>query len=305
MENKSFWKTQVIYLIGILVFIGLVAAVTVLYDIPMEYSFYIIAFYFIFGVIGMFVQWLQYREQCREKRQEENRQYELKKQWEQLQEKEDFFELWTHQIKTPIAALNVLLQAPQIDEVKCRQEVFQIENYVEMALNYIRFEKMGNDFILEPQNLLSMVNAVVKKYASIFIHKHISVQLKELDHMILTDEKWFSFLLEQILSNALKYTKQGFITIYTEKCSEGLKVIVKDTGIGIRTEDIPRLFEKGFTGYNGRIDKKASGLGLYLSKGICDKLGHQISIVSEINQGTSVTIFVKTEELERADLTKM
>lgn len=305
MENKSFWKTQVIYLIGILVFIGLVAAVTVLYDIPMEYSFYIIAFYFIFGVIGMFVQWLQYREQCREKRQEENRQYELKKQWEQLQEKEDFFELWTHQIKTPIAALNVLLQASQIDEVKCRQEVFQIENYVEMALNYIRFEKMGNDFILEPQNLLSMVNAVVKKYASIFIHKHISVQLKELDHMILTDEKWFSFLLEQILSNALKYTKQGFITIYTEKCSEGLKVIVKDTGIGIRTEDIPRLFEKGFTGYNGRIDKKASGLGLYLSKGICDKLGHQISIVSEINQGTSVTIFVKTEELERADLTKM
>ena len=131
------------------------------------------------------------------------------------------------------------------------------------------------------------------------------MQLDNLDHPILTDEKWFAFVLEQILSNALKYTSQGTVTIAAKEETQGLKVSVSDTGIGIRAEDLPRVFEKGFTGYNGRMDKKASGLGLYLCKGICGKLGHLIRIDSKINEGTTVEILVQTERVKRGDLTKM
>ncbi|MBR4670190.1 MAG: sensor histidine kinase [Butyrivibrio sp.] len=225
--------------------------------------------------------------------------------WDELREKEDFYVLWVHQIKTPIAALNLLLQDPDKNEALCRQELFKIENYVEMSLNYLRFESMSNDLGLKSYNLESMVKQVVKKYSSVFIYNHIAVNMEDLDCDILTDEKWFCFVLEQILSNALKYTKKGSVTFYAEQDGNNVKLKVKDTGIGIRSEDIPRLFQKGFTGYNGRIDKKASGLGLYLCKSICDKLGHAISITSEEGVGTEVCITVAREKVKTSDLTKM
>lgn len=119
---------------------------------------------------------------------------------------------------------------------------------------------------------------------------------------MLTDEKWFCFVLEQILSNALKYTKQGSVKISTEESANGLKILVQDTGIGIRKEDLPRIFEKGFTGYNGRMDKKASGLGLYLCKGVCEKLGHEIRVVSEEGEGTTVILTLQLEKVQQRDL---
>lgn len=146
---------------------------------------------------------------------------------------------------------------------------------------------------------------VVKKYATIFIYNHISIQLENLDYMILTDEKWFCFVLEQILSNALKYTRQGSVTILAQESDKGIRVIVRDTGMGIRSEDLPRIFEKGFTGYNGRMDKKASGLGLYLCKGVCDKLGHQIDVVSKEGEGTQVILTLQYEKVKQQDLLRM
>ena len=119
------------------------------------------------------------------------------------------------------------------------------------------------------------------------------------------DEKWFCFVLEQILSNALKYTKQGSVKISAEESANGLKVLVKDTGIGIRSEDLPRIFEKGFTGYNGRMDKKASGLGLYLCKGVCEKLGHGISVASKEGEGTTVILTLQCEKVQQGDLVNM
>ena len=123
--------------------------------------------------------------------------------------------------------------------------------------------------------------------------------------MILTDEKWFCFVLEQILSNALKYTRQGSVTILAQESDKGIRVIVRDTGMGIRSEDLPRIFEKGFTGYNGRMDKKASGLGLYLCKGVCDKLGHQIDVVSKEGEGTQVILTLQYEKVKQQDLLRM
>ena len=213
--------------------------------------------------------------------------------------------MWAHQIKTPIAALNLLLQGEKQDVAACRQELFKIESYVEMALNYLRFEEMSNDLVLERNSLEQLVRQVVKKYAAIFIYNHISIQLEHLDYTVLTDEKWFCFVLEQILSNALKYTKQGSVKISAEESANGLKVSVKDTGIGIRSEDLPRIFEKGFTGYNGRMDKKASGLGLYLCKGVCEKLGHGISVASKEGEGTTVILTLQLEKVQQRDLVNM
>lgn len=221
------------------------------------------------------------------------------------QEMKDYYSMWAHQIKTPIAALNLLLQEEKQDTAVCRQELFKIESYVEMALNYLRFEEMSNDLVLERNSLEQLVRQVVKKYAAIFIYNHISVQLEHLDYTVLTDEKWFCFVLEQILSNALKYTKQGSVNISAEETEKGLKVLVCDTGIGIKSEDLPRIFEKGFTGYNGRMDKKASGLGLYLCKGVCEKLGHGIRVTSKEGKGTTVILTLQCEKVQPEDLTKM
>ncbi|MDD6000125.1 MAG: ATP-binding protein [Lachnospiraceae bacterium] len=251
------------------------------------------------------IQYTEYRKDNKDTGTIYSEDEDTRKRWQHYQENEDFFALWAHQIKTPIAALTVLLQEEDLDIAASRQELLKIEGYVEMALGYTRYENMGNDLVLESQPLDQLVKNVVKKYSTMFIYKHLSVQLDHLEYHVLTDEKWFSFVLEQLLSNALKYTTQGGIHIYGEEDSDGLCVIVQDTGIGIRKEDLPRVFEKGFTGYNGRVDQKASGLGLYLCKGICTKLGHRLSIESELEKGTRVMIRLQQDRLLSTDLTKM
>ena len=291
------------------VFLLLMFAVSNLYQLPTEYVFYLTSIFLILWVIVLCMQYRmfrkrleQYEKELKEAREGYSQENIL---WQELQEKQDFFALWAHQIKTPIAALNLLLQEEKQDTAVCRQELFKIENYVEMALNYLRFEEMSNDLVLERNSLEQLVRQVVKKYAAIFIYNHISIRLEHLDYTVLTDEKWFCFVLEQILSNALKYTKQGSVKISAEETENGLKVLVQDTGIGIKKEDLPRIFEKGFTGYNGRMDKKASGLGLYLCKGVCEKLGHEIRVVSKEGEGTTVMITLQCEKVQQGDLVNM
>ena len=291
------------------VFLLLMFAVSNLYQLPTEYVFYLTSIFLILWVIVLCMQYRVFRKRIEqyEKELKETRESNSEEsiRWEELQEKQDFFALWTHQIKTPIAALNLLLQGEKQDAAACRQELFKIESYVEMALNYLRFEEMSNDLVLERNSLEQLVRQVVKKYAAIFIYNHISVQLERLDYTVLTDEKWFCFVLEQILSNALKYTKQGSVKISAEETENGLQIFVKDTGIGIKSEDLPRIFEKGFTGYNGRMDKKASGLGLYLCKGVCEKLGHEIRVVSKEGEGTTVILTLQCEKVQQGDLVNM
>ena len=291
------------------VFLILLFIVTNLYQLPAEYVFYLTSIFLILWVIVLCMQYRVFRKRTeqyeKERKEMQESNSEESRQWEELQEKQDFFALWAHQIKTPIAALNLLLQQENQDVAACRQELFKIESYVEMALNYLRFEEMSNDLVLERNSLEQLVRQVVRKYAAIFIYNHISIQLEHLDYTVLTDEKWFCFVLEQILSNALKYTKQGSVKISAEETENGLQIFVKDTGIGIKREDLPRIFEKGFTGYNGRMDKKASGLGLYLCKGVCEKLGHEIRVVSEEGEGTTVILTLQCEKVQQGDLVNM
>ena len=287
------------------------AGVCAIYGTPAEYSFYICAIAAIFWVLVLCSLAYSDAKQNREVQLLEQQLSEKAAEdkadayWKVIREKEDFFTLWAHQIKTPIAALEVLLQSNPVEASECRRELLRIENYVGMALNYTRFDNMSSDLRLENCRVEDVVRPLVKKYATMFIHNHLSVDLEGLDVVILTDEKWFTFVLEQILSNALKYTREGGIRICARAAEDGLEVGVIDTGIGIRAEDLPRLFERGYTGYNGRLDKKASGLGLYLCKGICDKLGHGLKVTSTVGQGTEVWISCPAAAIAESNLTKM
>lgn len=198
---------------------------------------------------------------------------------------EEYNALWAHQIKTPIAAIRLLNQTEGNNQ-EMMDQVFRIEQYVEMILNYQRLNSTASDWVLEQQPLDGIVRHSIRKYAKQFIRKKLSLDYEGTDINVLTDEKWLCFVMEQILSNALKYTKAGGIHIYTE----GYRLYICDTGIGIQQSDLPRIFERGYTGYNGRADKKSTGIGLYLCKRICEKLGHGISVESEVGRGTCVCL---------------
>lgn len=214
----------------------------------------------------------------------------------------DYYSLWVHQIKTPIAAMRILLQA-NIDisfeqKSELEMELFKIEQYVEMVLSYIRMGDMISDLKLQWYALDDIVKSAVRKYSKLFILKKIKLNYEPIAEKILTDEKWMGFIIEQLLSNALKYTNEGEISIYMEPGKEN-ELVIEDTGIGIWEEDLPCVFEKGFTGYNGRTDKKSTGIGLYLCKSIADKLNHRIYISSEISKGTKVFLNLKRDEFRK------
>lgn len=208
----------------------------------------------------------------------------------------EYFTLWTHQIKTPLSAANLLLQSEERNiKEELFNQIFEIDQYVDMALQYLRVENMSSDLILEEYSLLEIIRKAVKSYAKVFIYKKIKLELGEIDTKVITDEKWLLFVLKQIISNSLKYTNVGDICISLE---EEKILVIKDTGIGINEEDIPRIFERGFTGYNGRMDKKSTGLGLHLCKTILDKLSHKIDISSKVGIGTIVKIDLSSSQIE-------
>ncbi len=208
----------------------------------------------------------------------------------------DYYSMWIHQIKTPIAAINFLLDNEEIDVKVFRQELFKIERYVEMVLTYIRLGSETSDYVITSIDLDEVVRENIKKYATLFINKKIKLNYVSHETCVVSDKKWLGFAFEQLLSNAIKYTKSGGeISI---NISES-KLIIEDNGIGIYEEDLPRIFEQSFTGLNGRYEKKSSGLGLYLCKKTLDKLQHKIEITSKVNKGTKVIISFPKKDMFR------
>lgn len=202
----------------------------------------------------------------------------------------DYYTLWAHQIKTPISALSLLLDSePNERNLSMKTELFKIEQYVEMVLQFLRLESDASDLRIESHDLATLLKASIRKYRTLFIEKNIKLQFDEMDYRVLTDEKWFCFAFEQILSNALKYTYEGSITIAMSLEHPHL-LTVTDTGIGIQEEDLPRVFERGFTGYNGRMDKKSTGIGLYLCRRAFHKISHTVTLSSKVGVGTTVSI---------------
>lgn len=208
----------------------------------------------------------------------------------------DYYSMWIHQIKTPIAAMNFLLDNEETDVKVFKQELFKIERYVEMVLTYIRLGSETSDYVITSIDLDEVVRENLKKYATLFINKKIKLNYVSHETYVISDKKWFGFAFEQLLSNAIKYTKSGGEISINISESE---LIIEDNGIGIYEEDLPRIFEQSFTGLNGRYEKKSSGLGLYLCKKTLDKLQHKIEITSEVNKGTKVIVSFPKKDIFR------
>ena len=323
---KSYLKKNVKVYILFVVFILIFFIMFYLYNLPLEALIYTGSFCFLVGLIASFSDYTNYRESYKKlKFLEENILNDLEalpksldiridyyhkiieKVYEELEkltrenrqkntDMVDYYSMWVHQIKTPIAAMNFLLDNEEVDQKILQQELFKIERYVEMVLTYIRLDSTSSDYVITKINLDEVVKDSVKKYAIIFINKKIKLNYVSHETIVISDKKWLSFAIEQMLGNSVKYSSAGGeITI--ETCEN--KLVIEDNGIGIKEEDLPRIFEKGFTGFNGRYEKKSSGLGLYLCKKTLDKLGHHIEISSKVGEGTRVEITFPKEDTLR------
>lgn len=211
-------------------------------------------------------------------------------------EMSEYYTIWAHQIKTPIASMRLHLQNEDSALArKLNMELRRVEQYVEMVMTYVRLNSESTDYVIREYALDDIVRQAVKGFAGEFIVRKLKLVYEPLNARVVTDEKWLSFVIEQIISNALKYTSSGSITIFLEPEK---RLCIRDTGIGIAPEDMPRIFEKGYTGYNGRADMRASGIGLYLCRRVCDRLGHAISVSSAVDCGTTVAIDLAQRKLE-------
>ena len=323
---KSYLKKNIKVYILFVVFITIFFIMFYLYNLPLEALIYTGSFCFLVALVASFLDFVNYRESYKKlKFLEENILNDLEglpksldiridyyhkiieKLYEELEklaqenrqkntDMVDYYSMWVHQIKTPIAAMNFLLDNEEVDQKILQQELFKIERYVEMVLTYIRLDSISSDYVITKINLDEVVKDSVKKYATIFINKKIRLNYVSHETMVISDKKWLSFAFEQILGNSVKYTStSGEITI--ETCEN--KLVIEDNGMGIKEEDLPRIFEKGFTGFNGRYEKKSSGLGLYLCKKTLDKLGHHIEISSRVGEGTRIEITFPKEDTLR------
>lgn len=299
-------------------FTGIFASVFSLYALALEAVLYAAALCLVLGVILMFLRFPRFYRLHRElviirnsillmtnqlpqpsdiieKDYQElvlslNRLYSEKITSEQIAQNDlaDYYTTWVHQIKTPIAAMRLLLQNEDTPvNRQLKNELFRIEQYVEMVLCYFRLDSPSGDFVLKYYDLNDIIRQAVRKYAGQFIQKKIALDYEPTSQKVLTDEKWLSFVIEQLLSNAIKYTSKGRVTI---RVDDKQVLSISDTGIGIAKEDLPRIFEKSYTGYNGRTDKHSTGLGLYLCKKILNRLSHPISVTSQVGKGTVFSI---------------
>jgi histidine kinase len=208
----------------------------------------------------------------------------------------DYYTVWAHQIKTPISSMKLAFQGE--DSTLSRRlsvDLFRIEQYVDMVLVYLRLDSEYTDYVFKECNMDEVIKNSVKKFASEFIGRKLSLEYEPEDVTVVSDSKWLGFVIGQLISNALKYTKEGGITIYFR---EPKVLVIEDTGIGIAAEDLPRIFEKGYTGYNGRTGGNASGIGLYLCKRICENLRIGIHAESEVGRGTKMVLDLNQYELK-------
>ncbi len=200
----------------------------------------------------------------------------------------EYYTVWAHQIKTPIAAMRLNLQFEDTESARRMSgDLNRIEAYVDMVLTYLRLDSESTDYVIKEYELDDIIRHSVKKFSREFIVKKLKLDYEPTGYKVLTDEKWLAFIIEQVISNAVKYTQEGGIRIYMD--TPGV-LAIEDTGIGISASDLPRIFDKGYTGFNGRKDKEASGIGLYLCKRVADNLGHTLSAKSDPGSGTTITV---------------
>ncbi|MCI5839979.1 MAG: ATP-binding protein [Peptoniphilaceae bacterium] len=209
--------------------------------------------------------------------------------FEERKDIQEYFLLWLHQIKTPITVSNLILRDKNSkDAKKLKEEIFYIEQYANLAINFLKIKNRESDMDITNVNLDKILKNLFKKYSMLFIEKKISLDYKSVEINVISDSKYLSLLIEQILSNAIKYTEKGKISVYFEKYENSL--YIEDTGIGIRPEDLNKIFDKGYSGFNGRLNEKSSGIGLYLVKRISKIINVKVSVESKVNKGSKFKI---------------
>lgn len=317
---KQMWTTILFYVFNC----GILGIVCWLYQESFEMLFYTEIWVAVIGMLCIGISFLRYSKEHRLREMAKKNlllladgvpegrtcgEQEMKELLEQLwleyqsyrsdqaqgaKERQEYYTTWVHQIKTPIAAMKLQLQEEDTDANRqLSDQLFRIEQYVDMALSFARLGDEVSDFVFEETSMDELLREIIRKYASQFIRKRLRLQYEGTELIILTDKKWMSLMLEQFISNAVKYTKEGAVSI---EVSENGELTIRDTGIGIAKEDIPRIFEKGFTGYNGRSGEKSTGIGLYLAKETAKKLNCKLEVESEIGKGTSIIVYLPMKE---------
>ncbi|MDU6523335.1 MAG: sensor histidine kinase, partial [Enterococcus sp.] len=213
-------------------------------------------------------------------------------------DQKDYMDSWIHEIKVPLAAVDLILNSIEFDIpddkfVLLQNEIQQIDEYVEQILYYSRSDEFVNDYLIQEYSLKKIIQPIIRSQANYFIQKNLQLTLSEEDAKVLTDAKWIEFIFRQLLSNAIKYTpNHGEISITIAVRRGGVALSLQDNGIGIPPEDLGRIFDKGFTGENGRkAQQHSTGLGLYLAKRLAEKLGVGLTAESTMNEGTTMTLF--------------
>ena len=208
----------------------------------------------------------------------------------------EYYTVWAHQIKTPIASMRLQIQSEDTESArKLMGDLNRIEAYVEMVLTFLRLDSDSTDYLIKEYDLDEIIRPAIRKFSREFILKKLKLEYEPIEFKTITDSKWLSFIIEQVISNAVKYTSEGYVRIYM---SEPGILCIEDTGVGISEEDLPRIFENGYTGFNGREDKRASGIGLYLCKRISDNLGHKIYAQSKVGEGTKIFLDMRAKKLD-------
>ena len=283
-------KNQSVILFGYLLVCIVFITISVLATLEIEYVFLGIEILGFILLIYLIVHWFQYQKLSDVKDDNErllNENKNLKS--EMLNQKDDlnaYFLMWLHQIKTPMTVSKLLLEKPdETTNTKLKMQLMYIEQYINMAMNYLKMIDHSTDMDITQVNLDDIIKDLLRKYSLLFIHNHISLEYQSDTTYVISDSKWLTILIEQILSNALKYTENGRISIQYLEDKHALEI--KDTGIGIRSEDIPKMFDRGYSGFNGRMNEKSSGLGLYLARKISERLNIQIEVESKLSKGST------------------
>lgn len=268
----------------------------------LEISFYKIGFEIaVFGfVIYLIIAFFSYKEELSLKADNKRLLEENKRLHMSIisgrRELKDYFSLWVHQVKTPITAAKLILDNNVDDrETKVKAQIMYIEQYCDMAINYLKLMNTETDMDIAELNLDEIIKSILKKYSTIFILNHITLNYEPIVETVISDARWLNIMIEQFVSNALKYTKKGSVTISYDK--ENSVLYIRDTGIGIRSEDIPKIFDRGYSGLNGRMNEKSSGLGLFLAKEIGKRLSIEITVNSEVGKGSEFGLYFNLSKL--------
>lgn len=295
-------KNQSVILFGYLLVCIVFITISVLATIEIAYVFLGIEILGFILFVYLIVHWFHYQKLSDVKDDNErlvNENRTLKS--EMLNQKDDlnaYFLMWLHQIKTPMTVSKLLLDKPDdTTNTKLKMQLMYIEQYINMAMNYLKMIDHSTDMDITEVNLDDIIKNLLKKYSLLFIHNHISLEYQSNLTYVISDSQWLTILIEQILSNALKYTENGKIAIQYLEEKHALEI--RDTGIGIRSEDIPKIFDRGYSGFNGRMNEKSSGLGLYLARKISERLNIQIEVESKLSKGSIFRLVFPT------NLTKM